>query len=93
MIDARKKANPEILLHEQKRDIEVKKLELREALELKGLAEEEIEQRVANLEKRLREALERGDYALEYVCYRELSLGMQRTRMPEQSRKNCRKRS
>jgi hypothetical protein len=65
VIEARKKANPEILLHEQLRDIEVKKLELREALEVKGylncisylnsVSEKEIQEKVNKLEKRLHE--------------------------------------
>jgi serine/arginine repetitive matrix protein 2 len=33
VIEARKDANPEIMLHEFKRDIEVKKITLREELE------------------------------------------------------------
>lgn len=56
VIEARKKANPDIILHEQMRDIEVKKLELMEELSTRGyqilfinlhrLTSAEIEERV-----------------------------------------------
>lgn len=42
VIEARKKANPEIILHEMKRDIELKKILLQEELENQGKEPEEI---------------------------------------------------
>lgn len=51
--------NKEILEHNRKRDIENKCLELQLELEEEGLGEDEIEQRVADLRKRLEEELAR----------------------------------
>ncbi|KAM3129500.1 hypothetical protein pb186bvf_018404 [Paramecium bursaria] len=67
VIDARKAANPDIVLHEQKRDIEVKKLMLRDELEAKGLSEQEIEERLNSLEQKLKKLLDEGKYSLNHI--------------------------
>jgi len=48
-----KKANPEILEHERKRQIELKILQFREAMEERNYSEEEIEAKVAEIRKQL----------------------------------------
>ncbi|CAD8088500.1 unnamed protein product [Paramecium primaurelia] len=68
VIQARKKANPDIILHEMKRDIELKKLTLQEELEARGIAEDEIKQRVQRLEEKLKDMLNKGEYQLDHVA-------------------------
>lgn len=65
----------------------MKKLELREELEKRGLEEKEIEERVTKLEKRLNEKLSKGQYSLDkyenvqyFIVYK--------IRMPLPSRRN-----
>jgi len=48
-----RKANPEIIEHDRKREIEVQCLELQDKLEEQGLDEEEVERRVGQLRKEL----------------------------------------
>ncbi|KAF8477111.1 cwf21 domain-containing protein [Kalaharituber pfeilii] len=50
----------DILTHEKKRDIEVKCVELRDKLEEEGVDEEEIEEKVSELRKKLLAELEAG---------------------------------
>jgi len=50
---APKRANPEILEHERKRQIELKILQFREAMEERNYSEDEIEAKVAEIRKQL----------------------------------------
>mmetsp|Transcript_91511 Transcript_91511/g.232828 ORF Transcript_91511/g.232828 Transcript_91511/m.232828 type:complete len:270 (+) Transcript_91511:99-908(+) len=55
-----KKANPELLLHEQKRKVEVELMKLRDELETAGMQEEEIEKNLDRERNQMLSAVEDG---------------------------------
>jgi serine/arginine repetitive matrix protein 2 len=57
--------NAELLLHQQKRQLELKCAELEEKMEAQGYAAEEIEARVAEYRLQLRAALDQGPKAID----------------------------
>jgi len=60
-----KKANKEILLHQQKRDIQLQLVKMRDKLEQEGKSQEEIDERVRKAEKILNEKLASGELELQ----------------------------
>jgi len=57
---SKRKANPEIVAHERKRQVELKCIELQDELEEAGVDEEEIEERVSQLRSKLMVEYERS---------------------------------
>jgi hypothetical protein len=62
---AGRQPNQEILLHERKREVEVKCLELQDELEEKGLSAEDVEGRVDALRQKLLQQLESSPTAID----------------------------
>merc|ERR1712050_271027 len=60
-----KKANPELLLHEQKRKVEIDLLKLEEELQAAGMQQEEIQQNLERERKSMMKAVEDGSLRYE----------------------------
>jgi serine/arginine repetitive matrix protein 2 len=67
---ASQEPNQELLLHEKKREIELKCLQLRQIMERKGASsKEEIDEHCAQLKSELMEALERTQLERRWLIY------------------------
>merc|ERR1712050_290743 len=77
-----KKANPELLLHEQKRKVEIDLLKLEDELRTAGMPDKEIEEHIAREREQMLKAVEEGslryDTELEKKDSHQLALDKER---------------